>query len=738
MKQEKKSDWLALGLLALFWVFFHYRILFLGQTEVLLDSSRFFYPLWKWGAGVWKQGLIPLWNPDAAFGTPYLADPDMAAWYPPIVFLYSLFTPTAAFNILTVGHHLWALAGFFLFARNRGFSPWVALEGSLIFGFSFNAVSLAWITPILFVFSWIPWVFLAADRLFAGKKGSFLFFCGAFAAQMSAGYPLLAYLSGLALLLDWLLKFWGQGQPPTDLPATSNPLSSTRPRYLPTMGLGLLGAGFAFVFNLPWLLPLKEMIPLSNLKQRLEMNQGMDLDALGTWLNPFLKGHPLLSHPNTPFSFTVYFMGLPALVLILWGCLRGKIRKPALFLFLAVFFLSLGETGWVGGWLKSFLPGYSLVVRSGYWIPLVVFSATLLLMEPLREIFREPRKAPHPGPDSLFWAGATVLVYLSALWAGPSGLWALGSFWLSFWAALAAGITFGGWVPAGGRKLFFLLAVLFSLGPAAQAVDFTLDNTYYEKPPEFLDGLRVPGRFYFPLREADDFQTISGNSVQEAYEKQKSALVPNLPLGYGREEIGFANPLFLRSFLGWYFLMGEAPNPKLADYLNVAYVFRRETDGRFSWVQSASAPLPKWFAVQKALPDRASPGAYLESLPGDFKGNCVVSAAHAGAYAPRRVEEISRTPSEVRLMAKGRGMALLVSSETAYPGWRAQVKGVEKPVETVNQDFRGILLEDGENEVELRYAPTSFRLGCFLFLCACGLWFWIFLKELGNLRGKHA
>jgi len=168
--KEKRNDLIYLGVLFVLWVLFQYRLLFLGHTEVLLDSSRFFYPLWKWGADVWRGGVIPLWNPNTAFGTPYLADPRMAAWYPPLFFFYSLFPPTSAFTALILGHHLWALLGFFLFARNRGFSHWVALGGCLVFGFSFNAVSLSWIPSMLFVFSWIPWTFLTADRLREGKK----------------------------------------------------------------------------------------------------------------------------------------------------------------------------------------------------------------------------------------------------------------------------------------------------------------------------------------------------------------------------------------------------------------------------------------------------------------------------------------------------------------------------------------------------------------------------------------
>src|SRR5262245_35291604 len=73
--------------------FFHWRILFQGQVPVALDSSRFFFPVWKWGWEVFRQGHLPLWNPDAQFGVPYLADPQTACAYPPLWLLYLLLGP---------------------------------------------------------------------------------------------------------------------------------------------------------------------------------------------------------------------------------------------------------------------------------------------------------------------------------------------------------------------------------------------------------------------------------------------------------------------------------------------------------------------------------------------------------------------------------------------------------------------------------------------------------------------
>jgi hypothetical protein len=50
--------------------------------------------------------------------------------------------------------------------------------------------------------------------------------------------------------------------------------------------------------------------------------------------------------------------------------------------------------------------------------------------------------------------------------------------------------------------------------------------------------------------------------------------------------------------------------------------------------------------------------------------------------------------------------AVLVTSELAYPGWRAKVD--ERPVAlaTVNGAFRGLIAPRGDHRVELRYAPS--------------------------------
>ena len=106
----------------------------------------------------------------------------------------------------------------------------------------------------------------------------------------------------------------------------------------------------------------------------------------------------------------------------------------------------------------------------------------------------------------------------------------------------------------------------------------------------------------------------------------------------------------------------------------------------------------------------------------NYRKDCFVEdPAAAGVYQPRKVSETMRSGQALGLEAAGSGQALLVSSETAYPGWRARVEGNPRPLEVVNHVFRGLLLKDGETRVSLSYEPATFRLGLFAALLALAI-----------------
>ena len=55
--------------------------------------------------------------------------------------------------------------------------------------------------------------------------------------------------------------------------------------------------------------------------------------------------------------------------------------------------------------------------------------------------------------------------------------------------------------------------------------------------------------------------------------------------------------------------------------------------------------------------------------------------------------------------------ALLVLSDSFFPGWEALVDGTRAPIVCADYAFRGVALAAGEHRVEFRYRPRSFRAG---------------------------
>ncbi len=79
-----------------------------------------------------------------------------------------------------------------------------------------------------------------------------------------------------------------------------------------------------------------------------------------------------------------------------------------------------------------------------------------------------------------------------------------------------------------------------------------------------------------------------------------------------------------------------------------------------------------------------------------------------------RVTGIRSESGETSVDAEVGSNALLVVSETHYPGWTALVDGRPAPLLRADYIFRGVPLGPGTHTVRFRYAPASFRLGAAL------------------------
>jgi len=692
-------------------VLFYWKVLFEGNVFVFVDASRFFYPLWKWGSVVLNQGLIPLWNQDAQFGTPYLADPQTACAYPPVFLFYSWLNPINAFSALVLFHHLWAMEGFWFLAKGQGYSSKVSFWGSLVFGFSLHLVCSSWTPAALMTISWLPWVFFSAERLYQKKSGGVLFLSLAWAMQLSAGYPVLVYLTGLALAgqLGW--KSWKEK-------FSSNWIG----------GVGL-SAVIATLYNLVWGLPFLEFLKNSNYQNGSSRFQDLNFINLATFFDPFILGHPLAGNYQGPhYWVATFFVGLPTICLLVWGLANRIYQKNTPWLLLLFLVLSLGSNLKIGEGLKMILPGYALVIHSGFWISLVILWVVLLAMEALAYLMEKPKLQ----SGALLWMGVAAGVYATAFAVKNDHFSAC--FCLSFALVLVAF-----WIQNQSLKWFAILGALgLSLLPAAYGLNITLDSSYYEKPSLVLSQFNQPGRLFFSPVLLGSAVKLQGQTMNDAYENAKQNLYPNWPLAYGKEEVPIYNTLQLSDSFAWTFQVFQhslKESRKAIDLLGIRYLFgsscfkdlkEMKSSGGSAKVFENPSAFPKWFSVSQAIAaGQTTNDDFIKADQDNIHyGNvCFVeNPARAGNYQKRQVAEISRTANSVVFSAVGKGKSLLVSSETEAPGWKVWVEGKPRPVEKVNDAFRGVVLDEGESNVVFKYEPLSFRLGLFFALLICALW----------------
>ncbi|MBA3261565.1 MAG: YfhO family protein [Thermoleophilaceae bacterium] len=97
-------------------------------------------------------------------------------------------------------------------------------------------------------------------------------------------------------------------------------------------------------------------------------------------------------------------------------------------------------------------------------------------------------------------------------------------------------------------------------------------------------------------------------------------------------------------------------------------------------------------------------------IPGIPEGTAASAAGSARISSYRDEHVVLNTDAERR--------ALLVLTDSWFPGWKASVDGRDVPIERVDYLIRGVPVPAGKHEVEFRYEPASWRAGWIVSLLA--------------------
>lgn len=154
--------------------------------------------------------------------------------------------------------------------------------------------------------------------------------------------------------------------------------------------------------------------------------------------------------------------------------------------------------------------------------------------------------------------------------------------------------------------------------------------------------------------------------------------------------------------------------------------FRLEHSGDVKVYRNLDVTPRAYLAAELAAVD--SQGAALEMLRTEAGRVTVVEGALDGAQpaGPDDYAEIvAYAPEHVEIMTHSAAPALLVLSDSFYPGWTATIAGAPASIKVVNGLFRGVVVPAGEQRVIFTFMPTGWRSG--LWLAGSGVFLWLML-----------
>lgn len=708
------------------------------------DMRGLFYPWLELVRDSLAHGRVPFWD-DALFaGYPFLANPQVAFFYP-LTWL-AILPPLHLGFTLYLLVHLWLAGwGMYLFVKDIGagsndqkeeshHSPFIiapAFLAALTFMFSgfFAARIYAGHIGLLAVHVWVPWLLLATS--WGVRKGGW-------PTAVVMGIPFgLAILAGHTTSLIYVGLIWGGWalfliMP--DLWARRWGQVGTAVRQVSIAGVvGLLLAGVQ-------LLPLLQLTQAASrtAEANFAFASGFSFPPshLITLLVPEFFGEPTRAgYWSVPtFEELAAYAGLlPLLILPL--ALRHATRHIYFFMGLGLFgiLLALGSYGFLFEILYELFPPFRLARAPGRAMFLYLFSASVLLGLTLATVSTPQVTREKLGAGWWWWVAFTALSGLTAL-AATGAVFASvhptdtsGRLWhqLGGWGLFTAVVLSGGlllWYyiqPRAPRWLPLALGALI-------ITDLWLFGAKLIVPENM-----APDAFWFGARD------IIGETDQRILPWGVSIFAQNGAAQVGLHSVFGYNALELGANTA---LASSVPDPRSTAYdiLGAGYVVAQSPLDQFTegegglqfigeqnggWVYARPQPLSLVRLVYQAeiIPDQATAisrvhqpdfdpatTAILDSDPacslpsaGMGLGTAVVASQEAGAW---RIQTSSDEP------------ALLVLSETAYPGWQVWVNGERVDWQTAYTAVRAVCIPAGEALVEWRFRPWVFLWGGLLSL----------------------
>lgn len=726
MKQFWSKEWVQnTAFFTCLSLLFFNRTLFPAAGQVLggYDMRGAYLPLYEAVRSALRQGRLPFWDPYRFNGNPLMADPQQSAFYPPTWLTFTLPANVGVSWYMAL-HVILAGVGMAAFVRFMGGKRLPALLAGVTFAFSGLLAGRLWAghSAVYASTSWAPWLLLAL--VWAVRRGRW-------ETAVVAALPLaLALLAGHLPSFLYLSLLWGAFALYLWLTETGQRMLLVRQAAI------MLGVGLA--------LAAVQLLPFAQFSTATSRAVTANYDFatayslppahLITLLLPEFFGEPTrVGYWSVPtFEELSYYAGVLALLGLLLALRRpDRLTWFYILLMVAGLWLALGRYGVLYRFAFDWLPPFRLVRAPGRAAFLFLFAAAALLGHTLshwQTISLAERRAQlgaywrwvlTAGGIALFLALAvTGAIFMSIHPTDTSGrLWQqVGGYGIALlvlslggaliWAYLTTAETRQRRIWGGALLLLVVFDMWLFAFKMVRLETAVPDPIWFDVKAVVGDDLvkvlpwGVPVFSHsFPL-SMEIYSTFGYASLEPADGAALASSVPD-PRSTAYDLLGVA--------------LVAAPVP-LEQYSDGPHPLRLRAQQGNTWIYERGRvfPLARLLSQTEVIPDPEIATARIHQPDFDPATTVILAAEPACDLQPGAsgtADVIETSPGYWHIRTDSDGPALLVLSETAYPGWQVTVNGVRTEWHTAYTAVRAVCVPAGTSEVIWQFRPTIFLWG---------------------------
>lgn len=725
-----------------------------------------------------RQGSLPGWNVLNGMGAPLLANYQLAIYYPPswLVYLFAAIggIPWMAWahTLLVVMHLAWAGAGLVFALRSYGISRTGQAVAGLAFALCGYFTARNGVFPMIWTGAWLPWLIYTSRKIAApvpesGAKTTFLQLplVLSLAMMLLAGHAQLAWYA-ILLLTAWVITWsWRSGA-----------------KSAGTAVLRLAAAGLAAGF-----LAAAQLIPTAEFLLQSQRSASVDYTTAMTYsfwpwrfltlFAPEMFGNPGLGDYWGYASYweDAVYIGLLPLFLAgtaTYSLIRKKKRDEQqprlnrlvvflLILTVAGFLLALGKNTPLFPFLYQYVPTFQMFQAPARFLILVELALAMLAGIGL-DAWKKP------GGRALDWLKRSVVAFVAVMLAagiakvflpGVEGSFVRAVAMAGLWGT-GAGLLAVRTPPAGEKKrrdrwsLAVITWVLLDLLAAGWALHPSVPVNFYAANPagEQSAAANGVGRVYLSQDEEyrlkfSRFFRFTDFRALEDWRHLRVVGLPNINLLDGQSSANNFDPLVPSRYARlinyvesltfveqqqWLRLMG-VDRVTAIDIYHPSGIQQKPVGAAVRWYYTAcpvfvegeqTAWEPLWERVSRLQPGEQIDWAVIEAPAQGQPCKKGVTAS---------IDLLTEQSDQVSLRVTSGEAGWLVLADTWYPGWIAEVDGIEQPIMRANWNFRAVSVAPGEHVVVFKFAPVSIRIG--LWLSAIGIL--ILAVALATKRRSH-